>query len=117
MIAQKLRKRQCLSITTGFIHKEVRGGINHAHFIKDVMEIQISSQPTYLEELVYGQANINDTIQKKLTANDKSLEIIHAKLDGFSTIIKNQLSVNKILKTQLAHWQLPYPLLWRMSMQ
>ena len=78
----------------GFIHKEVRGGINHAHFIKDVMEIQISSQPTYLEELVYGQANINDTIQKKLTANDKSLETIQTKLDEFSTAIKNQPSFN-----------------------
>ena len=41
-------------------------------------------------------------IQKKLTANDKSLETIQAKLDGLSTIIKNELSFNKMLETQLA---------------
>ena len=53
-------------------------------------------------DLLYGQAKINDTIQKKLTANDKSLETIRAKLDGFSTAIKDQLSFNKMLETQLA---------------
>ena len=30
------------------------------------------------------------------------MEIIHAKMDGFSTTIKNQLSFNKMLETQLA---------------
>jgi len=44
------------------------------------------NQPT-LSDLVYGQAKINETIQKKLAASDKSLETIHAKMDGFSTAI------------------------------
>ena len=55
-----------------------------------------------MRDLVYDQAKVNETIQKKLAANDKSLETIHTKLDGFSTAIKNQLSFNKILETQLA---------------
>jgi hypothetical protein len=55
-----------------------------------------------LRDLVYGQAKINESIQKKLAANDKSLETIHAKMDGFYTTIKNQLSFNKMLETQLA---------------
>ena len=55
-----------------------------------------------MRDLVYGQAKINDPIQKKLTANDKSLETIQAKLDGLSTTIKNELSFNKMLETQLA---------------
>ena len=59
------------------------------------------NQPT-LRDLVYGQAKINESIQKKLATNDKSLETIHAKMDGFSTGIKNQLSFNKMLETQLA---------------
>jgi len=59
------------------------------------------NQPT-LRDLFYGQVKINDTIQKKLTANDKSLETIQAKLDGFFIAIKNQLSFNKMLETQLA---------------
>ena len=32
----------------GFVHKEVRGGINHAHTIKEVMAIQILSILTNL---------------------------------------------------------------------
>jgi len=56
------------------------------------------NQPT-LRDLVYGQAKINESIQKKLTANDKSVETIHAKMDNFSTAIKNQLSFNKMLET------------------
>ena len=59
------------------------------------------NQPT-LRDLVYGQAKINESLQKKLAATDKSMETIHAKMDGSSTTIKNQLSFNKMLETQLA---------------
>ena len=55
-----------------------------------------------MRDLVYGQAKINESLQKKLAANDKSIETIHAKMDDFSTAIKNQLSFNKMLETQLA---------------
>ena len=55
-----------------------------------------------MRDLVYGQAKINESLQKKLAATDKSMESIHAKMDGFSTAIKNQLSFNKMLETQLA---------------
>jgi len=59
------------------------------------------NQPT-LKDLVYGQAKVNETIQKKLATNEKSLETNHTKLDGFSIAVKNQLSINKKLETQLA---------------
>ena len=55
-----------------------------------------------MRDLVYGQAKINESLQKKLAATDKSMETIHAKMDGFSTAIKNQLSFNKMIETQLA---------------
>ena len=58
------------------------------------------NQPT-LRDLVCGQAKINESLQKKLAATDKSMETIHAKMDGFSTAIKNQLSFNKMIETQL----------------
>jgi len=45
---------------------------------------------------------MSDSINKKLHANDKMLENINAKLDDFSSAIKNQLSFNKMLETQLA---------------
>ena len=43
-----------------------------------------------MRDLVYSQAKIIDTIQKKLTANDKYVETIQAKLDGFSTTINDK---------------------------
>ena len=35
------KKKLCtlMATKTGFVHKEVRGGINHAHIIKEVMAI------------------------------------------------------------------------------
>ena len=55
-----------------------------------------------MRDLVYGRAKINESLQKKLAAIDKSMDTIHAKMDGFSTAIKNQLSFNKMFETQLA---------------
>jgi hypothetical protein len=43
-----------------------------------------------------------DSINKKLHAHDKMLENINAKLDEFSFALKNQLSFNKMIETQLA---------------
>ena len=56
----------------------------------------------FLKDLVYSQGRMTDSINKKLHANDKMLEIINAKLDDFSSAMKNQLSFNKMLETQLA---------------
>ena len=66
------------------------------------------NQPT-LRDLVYGKAKINESLQKKLAATDKSMETIHAKIDGFSTAMKNQLSFNKMLETQLAQFAAATP--------
>ena len=45
----KPNKKLYSSMTAmGFVHKEVRGGINHAHIIKEVMAIQIFSILTNL---------------------------------------------------------------------
>ena len=48
--ARKSKKKCYISmvITMGFVHKEFRGGINHAHIIKEVMEIEILSILTNL---------------------------------------------------------------------
>ena len=45
---------------------------------------------------------MTDNINKKLHAHDKMLENINAKLDEFSSTLKNQLSSNKMIETQLA---------------
>jgi hypothetical protein len=42
-----------------------------------------------LSDLVLGQEKINESLQKKLAANDKSIETIQAKMDGISSTIKS----------------------------
>jgi len=59
------------------------------------------NQP-FLKDLVLGQTKINDSINKRIVANDKILESLSEKMDNFSSAIKNQWSFNKMLETQLA---------------
>ena len=54
-----------------------------------------------LKDLVYSQGRLTDNLNKKLLANDKILENINAKLDDFSSAMKNQLSFNKMLELKL----------------
>ena len=49
-----------------------------------------------------GQAKINENISKKLAYNDKIFENINSKLENLSSSVKNQLSFNKMIETQIA---------------
>ena len=49
-----------------------------------------------------GQKQINDNISEKFLANDKILESLAMQLEGFNSVIKNQLSFNKMIETQEA---------------
>jgi hypothetical protein len=60
-----------------------------------------SNQPS-LKDLVLGQAQINENLTKKLLNNNKILESINLKIEGLSSSIKNQLSFNKMIETQIA---------------
>ena len=42
-----------------------------------------------------------DNLSKKLASNDKMLENINNRMDNFSTSIKNQISFNKMIESQL----------------
>jgi hypothetical protein len=55
-----------------------------------------------LKDLVFAQAKTTDALSKKLAANDKILENISVKLEGFASAFQNPLSFDKMLKTQLA---------------
>ena len=55
-----------------------------------------------MRDLVFGQAKINESLNKKLAANDNVLENINAKVETLSSALKNQLSFNKMIETQLA---------------
>ena len=54
-----------------------------------------------MRDLVFGQAKINESLNKKLAANDKILESIHAKVETLSSAHKNQLRFNKMIESQL----------------
>jgi predicted RNase H-like nuclease (RuvC/YqgF family) len=59
------------------------------------------NQPS-LKDLVLGQAKINESLNKKLTTNDKILENINSPIKELAFAIKNQMSFNKMVETQLA---------------
>ena len=50
---------------------------------------------------MYGQKQINDNISEKFLANNKILESLAMKLEGFDSVIKNQLSFNELIKTKV----------------
>jgi len=54
-----------------------------------------------LRELVSNQGKLMDNLSKKLSYNDKMLENINNRMDNFSTAIKNQISFNKMIESQL----------------
>ena len=60
-----------------------------------------SNQPP-LRDLVLVQVKIIKNINEKLLANEKSLESLNVKLEALSSTLKNQLSFNKMIETQLA---------------
>ena len=55
-----------------------------------------------MRDLVFGQAKINESLNRKLAANDKILENLNAKVETLSSALKNQLSFNKMSETQFA---------------
>jgi len=54
-----------------------------------------------LRELVSNQGKLMDNLSKKLAPNDKMLENINNRMNNFSTAIKNQISFNKMIESQL----------------
>ena len=68
-----------------------------------------SKQPS-LRDLILEQARINENISKKLAFNDKILENINTKMVSFSSAIKDQLSYNKKIESQLAQLAAALPI-------
>ena len=67
------------------------------------------NQPS-LKDLVFGQAKINESLTKKLTTNDKILENINSQIEGLTSAVKNQLSFNKMIETELAQIAVTIPI-------
>ena len=56
-----------------------------------------------------GQVKINENITKKLMYNDKMLESINSKIETLSSLVKNQLSFNKMIETQISQIAIAIP--------
>jgi uncharacterized coiled-coil protein SlyX len=61
-----------------------------------------NNQPS-IKDLVFGQARINESLNKKLATNEKVLENLNSTIECFTSAMKNQLRFNKMIETQLAH--------------
>ena len=55
-----------------------------------------------MEDLTLRQAQMNENLTMKLTSNNEIFENINSKIEGLMSSLNNQLSLNKIFKTQLA---------------
>jgi uncharacterized coiled-coil protein SlyX len=60
-----------------------------------------NNQPS-IKDLVFGHARINESLNKKLVANEKVLENLNSTIESFTSTMKNQLSFNKMIESQLA---------------
>jgi hypothetical protein len=54
-----------------------------------------------LRDIIRDQLRINDEFGKKIHATNKLLENINAKMYNFTVATQNQLSLNKMLETQI----------------
>ena len=75
----------------------VTGGNNY--YSSPQMNNQGNNSYAFQKDLVCGPSRMTDSIIKMLNAYDKMLENINAKLDEFSSILKNQVSFNKMIET------------------
>jgi uncharacterized coiled-coil protein SlyX len=57
-----------------------------------------NNQPS-IKDLAFGQARINENLNKKLASNDKVLDKLNSTKESFTTAMENQLSVNKMIET------------------
>ena len=67
-----------------------------------------SNQPSF-KDLVLGQAKINENITKKLMSNNKMLKNINSQIESLSSVVKNQLSFNKMIETQISRTDTAIP--------
>jgi hypothetical protein len=71
----------------------IKGGGKYSNFF--------NNQPS-IKDLVFGQARMNESLKKKLAANEKVLENLNSTIESFTYAMKNQLSFNKMIENQLA---------------
>jgi len=62
-----------------------------------------------LREIIVNQNKVIDNMSRKIASKDKILESINNRMDSFTSAIKNELSFNKMIESQMSQLQLQYP--------
>jgi uncharacterized coiled-coil protein SlyX len=52
--------------------------------------------------MIVNQNKVIDNISRKIASNNKVLETINNRMDSFTFAIKNQLSFNKMIDSQIS---------------
>jgi hypothetical protein len=52
--------------------------------------------------MIVNQNKVIDNMSRKIASNDKVLETINNRMDSFTSAIKNQLSFNKMIESQIS---------------
>ena len=55
-----------------------------------------------LREMIVNQNKVIDNMSRKIASNDKIIESINNRMDSFTSAIKNQLSFNKMIESQIS---------------
>jgi hypothetical protein len=55
-----------------------------------------------LREMIVNQNKVIDNMFRKIACNDKIFEYINNRMDNFTSAIKNQLSFNKMIESQIS---------------
>jgi hypothetical protein len=55
-----------------------------------------------LREMIVNQNKVIDNMSRKIASNDKVLETINNRMNIFTSAIKNQLSFNKMIESQIS---------------
>jgi hypothetical protein len=60
--------------------------------------------------MIVNQNKVIDSISRKIASNDKIFESINNRMDRFTSTIKNQLSFNKMIESQISQLAASIPM-------
>jgi uncharacterized coiled-coil protein SlyX len=60
--------------------------------------------------MIVNQNKVIDNMSRKIASNDKVLETINNRMDSFTSAIKNQLSFNKMIESQISQLAASVPM-------
>jgi ABC-type transporter Mla subunit MlaD len=107
----KSKRMSTISTTTPIIilnriedgTNRIKGGISNKDLTTQVTtQVGNNLNEPPLREMIVNQNKVIDNMSRKIASNDKVLETINNRMDSFTSAIKNQLSFNKMIESQIS---------------